>query len=53
MSIFSRPLAEWIWLPQEAEKVNQYVEFRHEFIIEGTDCDDAKLYISADTEYAV
>jgi Alpha-L-rhamnosidase N-terminal domain./Bacterial alpha-L-rhamnosidase. len=53
MSVFERFKAEWIWLQQEFEKVNQYVEFRHEFMMDEADCTDASLYISVDTEYAV
>lgn len=53
MDVFERLQAEWIWLPQEAEKVNQYVEFRHEFTLEEIDNTCSKLYISVDTEYAV
>ena len=52
MSIFDETLAKWIWLPQSDEKVNQYVEFRDEFILDETDVINAQLYISVDTEYA-
>ncbi len=48
--------AEWIWLPQDNEDVNQYVDFRHEFTIkkkEDMNGEDGFLHISVDTEYAV
>jgi alpha-L-rhamnosidase len=53
MRLNNKLQAEWIWLPQQAEKVNQYVEFRHEFTMDETDHTSARLYISVDTEYAV
>lgn len=53
MCIFDRLQAEWIWLLQDAEKVNQYVEFRHEFALDEINSMDGQLYISVDTEYAI
>ncbi len=44
--------ASWIWPAQSATEPNQYVEFRHEFTLNGTPS-DARLFISADSNYAV
>ena len=56
MNIFRAHKAEWIWLSQEQEIINQYVDFRQEFHINNIDEateSDCQLYISVDTEYAV
>lgn len=46
--------AKWIWLKDDVEEqVNVYVQFRHEFSIEGPVREDASLFISVDTDYAV
>lgn len=48
--VFQSAGALCIWLPN-AGKVNQYADFIHDFRI-GSPSPDAKLYLSADTEYA-
>lgn len=54
MSIFKNLEAQWVWLPQENEIMNQYVDFRQEFYIDKVDENgQGFLYISVDTEYAV
>ncbi|HEX2926256.1 MAG TPA: alpha-L-rhamnosidase C-terminal domain-containing protein [Ruminiclostridium sp.] len=53
MCILKKLNAEWIWLPQEKEIINQYVNFRHEFFIDSSVGNQGLLYISIDTEYAV
>lgn len=56
MNIFDKLKAQWIWLPQDYEVINQYVNFRDEFSLSDTENlseIDAQLYISVDTEYAV
>ncbi|MFK7692054.1 family 78 glycoside hydrolase catalytic domain [Paenibacillus sp. HJGM_3] len=44
--------AVWIWDERLREEINQYVEFRHEFLLP-EDPSSAQLYISVDSEYAV
>lgn len=56
MDIFKQLGAEWIWLAQENDVINQYVDFRHEFILdhpEELSETEGLLYVSIDTEYAV
>lgn len=56
MNIFNELKAEWVWLPQDEEIINQYVDFRHEFFLDkvsGMPEEEGLLYISIDTEYAV
>lgn len=56
MSLFMQSDAEWIWLPQEKDMVNQYADFRHEFTLnelEELSENEGLLHISVDTEYAV
>jgi alpha-L-rhamnosidase len=53
MNIFDNFQAQWIWKPQEEEKVNQYVEFRQEFLLDENVNNSSNLYISVDMEYAV
>jgi len=53
INIFSKCHANWIWLPQETIKMNQYVEFRQEFEIREAGYTNADLYLSVDTEYAI
>src|SRR3990172_7455149 len=45
--------AEWLWIPEEEHLPNQYAQFRHEFILDGPADGKAKLFISADSDYAV
>lgn len=49
---WSLSAASWIWLAGAPQIDNQYVQFRQEFSVAGTD-DDAALLISVDSEYAV
>ncbi|RKN80524.1 family 78 glycoside hydrolase catalytic domain [Paenibacillus ginsengarvi] len=42
----------WMWNGGSRDEGNQYVEFRHEFTLSDL-AEEAKLYISVDTEYAV
>jgi len=49
--------ALWIWPSINGDEINQYVQFRHEFCLdrplnEGS-AEEAELYISVDTDYAV
>ncbi len=56
MNIFDELKAQWVWLPQTNETVNQYVDFRHEFTIDEpgkASLESSVLHISIDTEYAV
>lgn len=56
MNNFKELNAQWIWLPQQCDAVNQYVDFRLEFDLEemgGWAEGDGLLRISVDTEYAV
>lgn len=56
MDLFHELGSQWIWLPQEREAVNQYVDFRCEFTLDDQDNwaeGDGLLHISIDTEYAV
>lgn len=48
--------AQWVWLGQDTDSINQYVDFRHEFIVDTLEElkeNDGMLHISIDTEYAV
>ncbi|MBP1990822.1 alpha-L-rhamnosidase-related protein [Paenibacillus eucommiae] len=42
----------WIWNQGTRDEVNQYVEFRHEFLLQER-AEQAKLYLSADSDYVV
>ncbi len=56
MDLFKSLGAQWIWLEQETETINQYVDFRHEFVVDTLEelkDTDGMLHISIDTEYAV
>lgn len=53
MDVFKNAEASWIWIEADQKEVNEYVEFRHEFIIEDVADADAELYISADSDYEV
>ena len=50
---FSEYGASWIWIKANEQDVNQYVEFRQEFIIKELPNKDVDLFISADSNYAV
>lgn len=48
---FADPGASWIWPAGFGDEPNQYVEFRHEFVLaETSEC--AQLHISVDSNYA-
>src|SRR5674476_840891 len=56
MNIFDELKAQWIWLPQDGDSINQYVDFRHQFFlgeVSGIPEEEGLLCISIDTEYAV
>lgn len=53
MDIFTNSAASWIWTCASKKEVNEYMEFRHEFVLSDTADKDAKLYISADSDYTV
>ncbi len=56
MDMFKTVGAQWVWLGQETEPLNQYVDFRHEFVLDTLEDlkeTDGMLHISIDTEYAV
>lgn len=44
--------AEWIWVDITGREVNQYVEFRHEFILQDSCFNNARLLICVDSNYA-
>ncbi len=44
--------AKWIWVERDRVTENQYVEFIHDFSL-GSLSEDAVMYISADSDYAV
>ncbi|MHB0947323.1 MAG: hypothetical protein ACYC3B_09135, partial [Sedimentisphaerales bacterium] len=52
ISLLSSLKALWIWPFDQKDMVNQYVEFRHEFLLATPD-DDAQLAVSVDSNYAV
>ena len=52
ISLLSSLKASWIWPFDQKDIVNQYVEFRHEFLLATPD-DDAQLAVSVDSNYAV
>lgn len=53
MLTFAESDASWIWTQDAVFEINQYVEFRHEFMLNDIEAADAKLFISADSDYAV
>ncbi|WNQ09894.1 alpha-L-rhamnosidase C-terminal domain-containing protein [Paenibacillus aurantius] len=44
--------SKWIWNEGSRDEVNQYVEFRHEFLLPEAPA-STRLYLSVDSEYAV
>ena len=42
---------KWVWFPENQQRINQYVDFRREFMIDKV-C-DAELLISVDTNFVV
>jgi len=53
MKNFSEYGVHWIWISEDEQDVNQYVEFRKEFFIENLTGKKASLFIAADSNYAV
>ncbi len=53
MDFLKKFKALWICNELNNTEMNQYVEFRREFSIEGFPAEDATLYISVDSDYAV
>jgi Glucoamylase and related glycosyl hydrolases len=53
MKTFLEYNASWIWLSQEEQGVNQYVEFRREFYFDSQVEQKVSLFISSDSNYAV
>lgn len=50
-SVFYNGKASWIWPEKQADQVNQYIEFRHEFVLDTPASGGENLAICAECNY--
>ena len=53
MNILMSKGAKWIWKDQVEIEINQYIEFKHEFVLDNLIGEDCELFISVDSDYSV